>query len=86
VEADLIRVMRERPDLTALLDVTDPEPPVPDSPFWTLPNVVNSPHVGGTTGDEVVRLSDCAIEEFIAWDAGKPLRYEVTREVLETMG
>jgi hypothetical protein len=26
------------------------------------------------------------IEEFEAWDAGKPLRYQVTREVLETMG
>lgn len=86
VEADLIRVMSQRPDLTALLDVTYLEPPTPDSALWNLPNVVMSPHVGGTTGDEVVRLSDCAIEEFIAWDAGKPLRYQVTREVLETMG
>jgi phosphoglycerate dehydrogenase-like enzyme len=86
VEADLAQVLRQRPDLTALLDVTDPEPPARDSPLWSLPNVVISPHVGGTIGDEVTRLADCAIEEFIEWQAGRPLRYRVTREILETMG
>ena len=86
IEADLVRVLHERPDVTALLDVTDPEPPGPSSELWTLPNVVMSPHIGGTIGDEVSRLSDGLIEEFVAWDAGKPLRYQVTRQVLETMG
>ncbi|HXI57532.1 MAG TPA: hydroxyacid dehydrogenase [Polyangia bacterium] len=86
VEDELVAVMRQRPDLTALLDVTSPEPPDADSALWTLPNVIISPHVGGTIGDEVTRLADCAIEEFIAWDAGQPLRYQVTRSVLETMG
>ncbi len=86
VEADLIRVLSERPDLTALLDVTDPEPPVAESELWTLPNVVISPHIGGSVGDEVVRMADCVIDEFEAWEQGKPLRYQVTREVLATMG
>jgi phosphoglycerate dehydrogenase-like enzyme len=86
VEADLARVLAARPDLTALLDVTAPEPPASDSPLWTLPNVVMSPHIGGTIGDEVVRLADCAIEEFEAWRDGTPLRYQVTRDVLATMG
>ena len=39
VEADLIRVLRERPDVTALLDVTFPEPPDADSALWTLHGV-----------------------------------------------
>ena len=86
VEADLARVLAARPDLTALLDVTWPEPPRDDSPLWTLPNVVISPHVGGTIGDEVGRLADCVFEEFLAWRAGRPLRYQVTREILATMG
>jgi phosphoglycerate dehydrogenase-like enzyme len=86
VEADLAQVLQERADLTALLDVTWPEPPAPASELWTLPNVVISPHIGGTIGDEVIRLADCAIEEFEEWQAGRPLRYQVTREVLETMG
>jgi phosphoglycerate dehydrogenase-like enzyme len=86
VESHLVRVLKARPDLTALLDVTEPEPPAASSPLWTLPNVVLSPHVGGTIGDEVTRLSDAMIEEFVAWEAGQPLRYQVTREILETMG
>ena len=40
IEADLIAVLKARPDLTALLDVTWPEPPAPDSELWRLPNVV----------------------------------------------
>jgi phosphoglycerate dehydrogenase-like enzyme len=86
VEAELSRVLRERPDLTALLDVTEPEPALHGSELWQLPNVVISPHIGGTIGDEVTRLADVVIEEFVAWDAGQALRYQVTREVLETMG
>jgi phosphoglycerate dehydrogenase-like enzyme len=86
VEADMIAVLKARPDLTALLDVSWPEPPPPDSDLWTLPNVVISPHIGGTTGHEVTRLADCAIEEFEAWQAGRKLRYEVTREIFKTMG
>jgi phosphoglycerate dehydrogenase-like enzyme len=86
VEAELARVLAARPDLTALLDVTFPEPPTADSALWRLPNVVMSPHIGGTIGDEVGRLADCVLEEFEAWSAGRPLRYQVTPEVLATMG
>jgi phosphoglycerate dehydrogenase-like enzyme len=86
VEAELARVLAARPDLTALLDVTFPEPPRADAPLWTLPNVVMSPHIGGTIGDEVGRLADCVIEEFVAWRSGAPLRYEVTSAILATMG
>ncbi len=86
VETDLIQTLRKRPDLTALLDVTYPEPPEPKSQLWTLPNAWISPHIGGSVGDEVVRMADCVIEEFRAWESGRPLRYRVTREVLSTMG
>lgn len=86
VEDELIAVLRDRPDLTALLDVTWPEPPADDSALWTLPNVLISPHIGGTIGNEVTRLAACAIDEFEAWNAGRPLRYQVTAEVLRTMG
>jgi hypothetical protein len=44
------------------------------------------PPYRGTTGDEVISLADCVIDEFTAWKAEKPLQYQVTREVLETMG
>ena len=86
IEADLIETLRSRPDLTALLDVTYPEPPEAASELWALPNVWISPHIGGSVGDEVVRMADCIIEEFRAWESGKSLRYRVTSEVLSTMG
>jgi phosphoglycerate dehydrogenase-like enzyme len=85
-EVGLIETLRNRPDLTALLDVTFPEPPDAESELWTLANVWISPHVGGSVGDEVVRMADCMIEEFQAWEAGRPLRYRITKEVLATMG
>ncbi|MCH9039136.1 MAG: hydroxyacid dehydrogenase [Chloroflexi bacterium] len=86
VEKDLIETLRNRPDLTALLDVAYPEPPLAGSDLWTLPNVWLSPHIGGSVGDEVVRMADCVIEEFQAWESGKPLRYRVTSQVLADMG
>lgn len=85
VEADLIAVLQQRPDLTALLDVTDPEPPAKDSPFYTLPNVQLSSHIAGSMNDEVVRMADYMLEEYSAWAAGKPLRYAVSKDMLGRM-
>lgn len=85
VEDDLAAVLRERPDLTALLDVTDPEPPAPTSSFYTLPNVLLSSHIAGSVNGEVVRMADTVIEEFAALTAGKPLKYAVTLDMLPKM-
>lgn len=81
----LARVLARRPDLTALLDVTDPEPLPPESPLYDMPNVHLSGHIAGSLGDEVVRMADCVIEEFRRYRNGAPLRYEVTRERYERM-
>jgi len=85
VENDLIAVLRERPDLTAVLDVTYPEPPAPDSPFYTLPNCFLTPHIAGSSGNEVRRMASYMMEEYEAFTIGKPCRFEVTEKMLETM-
>ncbi len=85
VETDLINVLRERPDLTALLDVTLPEPPVKESPLYVLPNVQLSSHIAGSLNDEVVRMADYVLAEFERWEQGEELRYAVTEQMLETM-
>ena len=46
-EAALIAALRERRIAGAALDVFQTEPLPPDSPFWGLPNVFITPHVGG---------------------------------------
>ncbi len=84
-EAGLAAVLASRPDLTALLDVTFPEPPPPESPLYGLANLQMTSHIAGSLGDEVVRMADFVIEEFLAWQAGRPLRYAVTAEMLATM-
>ncbi|MFP4107119.1 MAG: hydroxyacid dehydrogenase [Phycisphaerae bacterium] len=85
VEDDLISVLQQRRDLTALLDVTNPEPPVEGSPLYTMENIILSSHIAGSIGNEVVRMADYMIEEFQRWDAGQDLRYAVSLEMLATM-
>ena len=63
VEEDLVRALRERPDLTALLDVTYPEPPDEGHPFYTLKNCLLTPHIAGSAGDEVARMGEYMLEE-----------------------
>jgi phosphoglycerate dehydrogenase-like enzyme len=79
---DLVETLRARPDLTALLDVTDPEPLPPDSPLFGLPNVQVSTHIAGAIHDERRRLADTCIEEFERYLRGEPLRHAVSEEML----
>jgi len=85
VEEDLVRILTERPDLTALLDVTDPEPPVDGHPFYTLPNCLLTPHIAGSAGDEVARMGDYMLSECRSMLGGDPCEYEANIKMLETM-
>ncbi|MEG1886904.1 MAG: hydroxyacid dehydrogenase [Oscillospiraceae bacterium] len=85
VESDLCHALAERPDLTALLDVTDPEPSATGHPFYALPNVVLTPHIAGSSGQEVGRMAEYMLEEFLKHKSGQPTSYEVTLKMLETM-
>ena len=85
VEEDLISALKEEPDRTAVLDVTFPEPPEPDSPFYTMKNVFLTPHIAGSAGDECMRMGDYMADEATRYLNGEPLKYEVTLKMLETM-
>lgn len=85
VEADLIRAMKEAPCRTAVLDVTDPEPPEEGSELYTMNNVFLTPHIAGSLGAECFRMGEYVAEEAVRYTNGEPLRYEVTHKMLETM-
>ncbi|MDO0938131.1 NAD(P)-dependent oxidoreductase [Streptomyces sp. DG2A-72] len=42
----------------AILDVTDPEPLPADSPLRRLARVMMTPHIAGSMGTEIGRLTD----------------------------
>ena len=85
VEEDLIRVLQDRPDVTAVLDVTWPEPPVENSHFYTLPNCFLTPHIAGSQANEKHRMAEYMLQEFTRYLNGEPTLYEVTEKMLETM-
>ncbi|WP_406496680.1 hydroxyacid dehydrogenase [Streptomyces sp. NBC_00846] len=58
--------------LHAVLDVTEPELPPAHSPLYELPNVLLTPHVAGSLGNELHRMADEALDELERYAAGLP--------------
>ncbi|MBZ3904750.1 hydroxyacid dehydrogenase [Streptomyces griseiscabiei] len=71
--------------LSAILDVTDPEPLPADSPLLDLPNAFVTPHLAGSQGNEVARLGLAVTQEAERLAAGEELAYALDRGVLERM-
>ncbi|MFJ2217169.1 hydroxyacid dehydrogenase [Streptomyces sp. NPDC101062] len=69
--------------ISAVLDVTDPEPLPPDSPLLDLPNAFVTPHIAGSQGNELHRLGLCVIDELERLLRGVPLSHQVDRAELE---
>ena len=84
-EEEMLDVLERRPDLTALLDVTYPEPPAPSSRIYTLPNVMLTPHIAGSLDGECQRMGQYAVDECRRYLAGEPLQWQVTRKMAETL-
>lgn len=59
--------------IDAVLDVTDPEPLPPDHPLLHLPNVLVTPHLAGSQGNELRRLGEFAVAEVARFVRGEPL-------------
>jgi phosphoglycerate dehydrogenase-like enzyme len=79
-ELEMVEVLEERPDLWAVLDVTTPEPPEPDSRLYDLLNVVLTPHIAGSQDSECRRVGRLVVDELRRYVPGVPLEHEITRE------
>jgi phosphoglycerate dehydrogenase-like enzyme len=66
----------------AMLDVTDPEPPSPDSPLRKLENVVVTPHIAGCIED-CTHMFRIAVEELRRFFAGEAALHPIKREMFD---
>jgi phosphoglycerate dehydrogenase-like enzyme len=69
--------------ISAVLDVTDPEPLPAGHPLLALPNCVVTPHLAGSQGTELGRLADMVIEEVRRFAAGQPPLHPVAADDME---
>lgn len=69
--------------ISAVLDVTDPEPLPADSPLLGLPNAFVTPHLAGSQGNEVARLGATVLGELERLLAGRELEFRVDESELE---
>ncbi len=82
-ESEMVQMLAARPDLQAVLDVTEEEPLPLSSPLRSLSNVVLTPHIAGSQGRECQRLGQYMVEELDRYLAGEPMRWQVRPKQLE---
>lgn len=79
VDDALLTALRDGEIAGAGLDAHGVEPLPPDSPFWSLPNVVVTPHNGATTPDTARRGVEITVDNLRRFVAGEPLRNQVDK-------
>ncbi len=80
VEADLVAALSKRWIAGAALDVFAHEPLAPDSPLWTAPGLLVSPHMSGDTVGWRDELGAQFVTLYGQWEAGRPLVNVVDKE------
>jgi phosphoglycerate dehydrogenase-like enzyme len=78
-DAALVQALQERRIAGAALDVFDEEPLPPTSPYWSLDNVLITPHTAAVTEKLWERHYDLIVENLNRLLAGKPLLNEVDK-------
>ncbi|MEP6558557.1 MAG: NAD(P)-dependent oxidoreductase [Burkholderiales bacterium] len=77
VEADLIDALSAQRLAGAFLDVFEHEPLATDSPLWSMPNVIATPHTAGHSDGHERRVADLFIENLGRWQRDQPLHNQV---------
>jgi phosphoglycerate dehydrogenase-like enzyme len=73
-EPALVDALRDRRIAGAVLDVFATEPLPADSPIWTLPNVLVTPHAAALSARENERIVELFVDNLRRYLDGQPLR------------
>ena len=73
VESALTEALRSGALAGAALDVFEVEPLPADSPLWTMPQVIISPHIGGDVVDTAAAFTNAFLANLQRYIAGEPL-------------
>lgn len=79
-EEAMVEILSERTDITALLDVTYPEPPVEGSPLYTMENIILTPHIAGSMDGECARMGYYMVEELNRYMKDEEFLWNITEE------
>jgi phosphoglycerate dehydrogenase-like enzyme len=81
VDTDALVDALQSGKIRAALDVTDPEPLPDGHPLWSCPNLLLTPHVGGSSPQFAPRSLRTAAGELSRYISGEPLRNVVQAAV-----
>jgi phosphoglycerate dehydrogenase-like enzyme len=74
VETDALVTALYEKRIRAALDVTDPEPLPEGHPLWKAPNLLLTPHVGGSSPLYMARAFDLVAQQVKRFAHGEPLK------------
>jgi phosphoglycerate dehydrogenase-like enzyme len=80
VDTDALLAELSSGRLRAALDVTDPEPLPADHPLWHAPNLLLTPHVGGSVLGLLERFTALLADQLTRYERGEPLINQVDGE------
>jgi len=78
----LCRAVSEKKIAGAALDVFDSEPPPPDDPLATTPDILATPHIAAYAREAISEMDRMCADDLIAFFSGKKPKYALNPEVL----
>lgn len=84
VDYEALAEITPQKNIEVILDVTDPDEPLSqDSPLRKLQNIMITPHIAGSRGNEQQLMGTLAIDEIIRYVKEEPLKHEVHQDDLD---
>ncbi len=77
----LVKALRSGAIAGAALDVFQEEPLPPQHPFWSLPNLVLTPHISGYTAQYFQKVIELFEDNLARYVSGRPLRNVVDKQL-----